>query len=125
MRSERTISLAPTICQTARNSTTDSSPTTRRAERRASNAFSERPSAMSEPEVSATMSVRVRGFGFLPRTRRLHLLFQQIPDALAIGGEFRLVADLERPRPRQRDANVLDHAPRRGAHHDDAVGEID
>ena len=54
-----------------------------------------------------------------------HLFFEQSPDAVAIGGELRTAAHVERARPRQVDRDRLDDAAGRGAHDADAVGEID
>src|SRR3954468_10521042 len=104
------ISREPTTCHSSRKSTTEVTPMMMRAQRWASSAFSVSPLSIPDVEVSATMSVprsrcRLR-LPFLPllapRARGAHLLFQQIPDSLPVDHEFGRVADLQRPRPRQR-----------------------
>src|SRR5579862_9003014 len=113
MRSERTISLAPTICQTARNSATAATPTTTRAEGWLANDLRAcvLPAGSS---LAIAMSGRGSRGGLLPGVRRQHLLGEEVPQALAIGRENRIVADFERPRPRQRHLDVGDHPARRG-----------
>src|SRR5579862_7915178 len=120
MRSERMISLTPTICQAARNSATAAVPTTTRAEA-ANDWRGGAPPAGSS--VATVMSRRGSRGRLLPGVRCQHLLGEQIPDALAVGCELGIVADFERARPRERHLEVGDHAARRSTHHHDAVGE--
>src|SRR5215469_18315133 len=98
MRSERTISLAPTICQAARNNATAATPTAVRAETRDLRGWA----ASAGSSVAIAMSGPGSHGGLLPGVRCQNLLGEQIPDALAIGREDRIVADFERARPRQR-----------------------
>src|SRR5262249_43072241 len=102
MRSERTISLTPTICQAARNSATAAVPTTTRAETSGLRGCA----ASAGSSVAIVMSGLGSRSGLLPGVRGQDLLGQQVPDALAIGGEDRIVADFERARPRQRHLDV-------------------
>src|SRR5512146_2821880 len=110
------ISRDPTICQAARNAATASTPIKGRS-MRAKEALRRGRAALT----CARSSV----IGFFPRARAAHLLFEQAPDLLAIGGEFRPVANLEAARALEIDRDFADDTAGRGAHDDDAVGEID
>src|SRR5690348_6042714 len=116
MRSERMISRDPTICQAARNALTASTPIKGR---------SMRAKETRRRGRGALACARSSVIGFFPRARAAHLLFEQVPDLLAVGGEFRPVADLEAARTLERDPNLAHDAAGRGAHDDDAVGQID
>src|SRR6185312_15282367 len=116
MRSERMISRDPTICQAARNAATASTPIKGRS-MRAKDARRRGRAALT----CARSSV----IGFFPRARAAHLLFEQVPNLLAIGGEVRPVADPETARALERDPNLAHDTAGRSTHDDDAVGEID
>src|SRR6266699_2692692 len=124
IRSERMISFPPTSCQAIRNSATVASPTTPLAEgcRVSVPSFGRLRTGACAAMV---MSGRGSRLGLLPGIRCQHLLGEQIPDALPVGREGWIIADLERARALKRHRNVRDDAARRGAHHDDAVGQID
>ena len=65
-----------------------------------------------------------------PRLRRVdavqHAHALELPvDAVDVGAELRRVAQHDRPRPRQVDADLVDHLAGARAHHEDAVGQPD
>src|SRR6202035_2061677 len=113
IRSERMISSPPTICQMIRNSATETDPTTVRAE-----GWRTSDAQVMPPPAGACAATLISDDGsrlrLLPGIRRHHLTLQQIPDALAIDREGRIVADVERARALKRDRNIGDDPPRRG-----------
>src|SRR5258708_5170003 len=112
------MSLAPTICQTIRNSATATNPTTVRAERWRTSAAKATllPAGAATLRTGALISRHRSRLRLLPGIRCQHLPLQQIPDLLAVGREGGIVADVERARPLERDRDVGDDAARRGAH---------
>src|ERR1700676_4546808 len=122
-------SLPPTICQAVRNSATLRNPTTAWAERWRRSEIHVEPSPTGAGAATLMSGALMSGYGsrlrLLPGIRCQHFPLQQIPDALAVGREGGIVADLERPRPLQRHRDVRNDPARRGAHHDGAVGQVD